>query len=308
MNARIAVALAAALALAPAASAQDAPPPTGPAAPAKHENKITDAAKAAFEKMEKAAYSAVAAGLKDLSGTVDMAIEGGEAGAKMQAMGGMNASFQVSWKAGEELKVEPKGEPQGPMKMMVGNMKNMAGSMLRMGLGLMKPAEGEEYDADAVVEGGKTVLTIIHYKNGAETSRAAMTLDDRGLIESVKATSKAAAGGAGGPPGGPGAGHRGAPGGEEPAIRYTWKKEGDRWLLEKMSAQAGPRSFEMTPVYTDAGGFKLLTSWSMGGGMGGMTFGFRFTDLVVNGKPVTLPTIEAGKTQGGEGGMGGETK
>lgn len=297
-------ALAAALVLAPAASAQDRPAPAAPAA-AKHENKVSDAAKAAFERMEKAMYSAVAAGLKDLSGTVELKIEGGEAGDKMAMMGGMNLAFQVAWKAGEDLKVESKGEAGGPMAMMGRGMKGMIAPLLKVSLGLMKPQEGEEFDADAVVEGGKTVLTMVRYKDGVETNRTAFTIDDRGLIESAKFTSKGGAA-AGGPPGGRG-GRMGPPGGDDGApMNFTWKKEGDRWLLEKMTTQLGPKTSEITPVYTDAGGFKILTSWKMGGGEAGMSFGVKFTDLVVNGKPVSLASGDAGKTEGGnEGGMGG---
>src|SRR5690349_10137622 len=44
--------------------------PTAPAAGEKHVNKITDAAKAAFEKMDKIANSPVRQGLKEAAGTI----------------------------------------------------------------------------------------------------------------------------------------------------------------------------------------------------------------------------------------------
>jgi len=295
MSPKLAFAVAALLALAPAASAQDPP------APAKHVNKVTDAARAAFERMDKATYSPVAAGLKDLSGTLEMKVEGAGMGAR-PGMPGLDISFLVAFKVPSDLKVESKGEAQGPGRMMGDGMKKMATTLLRTALGLTRPQDSEEYDADAVVEGSKTVVTIIRYENGAETNRSSMTLDDRGLIESMTSTSKAKeAAPMGGPPGGMAGGGRGPrggpPGGDEGgAMKFTWKKEGDRWLLEKMASQRGPNTFEITPVYTDAGGFKILTSWKMGGeGMGGgMSFGFRFAELAVNGKKVEIAAV-AGK-------------
>ena len=60
--------------LAAAARADDPPTPAKPAAPAeapkKHENKVSPEAKAAFEKMTKAANGAVQKGMKEATGTL----------------------------------------------------------------------------------------------------------------------------------------------------------------------------------------------------------------------------------------------
>jgi hypothetical protein len=88
------LAAAAVLCVPAAAGAQDAGPAPAPKkeeAPAKHVNKISDAAKALFEKYDKICYTPVRGGLKDLQGAVMLEVEGaagGEGGEGGAAGGG----------------------------------------------------------------------------------------------------------------------------------------------------------------------------------------------------------------------------
>ena len=153
---RLLTAAALAALLAPAAYAQDggamppappAPPPApvAPAKPAKHENKISDAAKAAFEAMESKLYNPVAMGLKEFTGKSAMTLEvpGME---NMEGMPPMTVDFRVAFKAPEEFKIE--ASTDNPMlAQQTGSLKAQVEHLLRAGQGQMKPMQ-EEFDAD----------------------------------------------------------------------------------------------------------------------------------------------------------------
>ena len=98
---------------------------TAPAAPARHVNKVTDAARAAFDRMGKAMYSAVNAGLKDLTGTMEMKMEAAAEGSRRAGMPAMSLAYAVTFKAPGDLKVEARGDAGGPagMGMMSDGMK-----------------------------------------------------------------------------------------------------------------------------------------------------------------------------------------
>ena len=252
----------------------------------RHKNQVSDAAKAAFDRMDKVLYRPVAAGLKDLEGTLTMKMDmPGMEG--MQGMPDMSCTYTVTFQAPSALKVQIAKGGEGPMAMMAGGMKRAAESLMRVSLGL-HPTDEDEFDADAKSVDKKTSLTIVRYEKNVETSRQEMTLDDLGRIESVSTTMK---GGADGRPA------MGGPGGEQTAkTQYTWAKEGDRWIVEKLASSSGPMNFEIVPTFVDAGGFKLIQSFAMKGeGQMEMNFGFSFTDLTVNGKKIEAAGTPAAK-------------
>jgi len=306
---------AAALCIGPAASAQDggAMPPAKEApkdAPAaKHENKITPAAKAAFEKCAALLYSPLKGGLKDLNGAVKMVMEAGEGGGegrkgRMGAMGKMELTFAVAFKAPADLKVEWKDVPaaadgQGAGGEMAARMaqmrKGMADGMnlavtriLRSTIEGFIPASDTEFDADVKVENGVSTLLLTHYLDGVETSREEVTLDANG-IPSVMVSTPRGGEAAPAPGAGAGRGPRGMGGADgKSTVKFTYAKEGDLFRLDKMTMDSRAGPMEATLDYADAGAFKVVRSWELAPAGGAMKFGFKFSELTVNGKVVNL--------------------
>jgi hypothetical protein len=307
---RIRLAVAAAL-LTAAASAHagddpkpPAPAPGAPAAPAapgtaaKHENKITPEAKAAFEKMGKIANNPVAKGLKDASGTIGA------------AMGAMTLSMKFTFKAPDTVKVEPDESAEGPMKMAG---RQMAGGMersLKAMLGIFHPAEGEEYDASVASADGKDVLTIVSYAADAEKARTAFTLDANGLPASSVSTSQVE--------------FRGEKHEMKSETTFTWTKVGDVYRLDKLHTTRGaPPAAGGAPsggeggrrgggmgadvtisfTYADVEGFSIATSWKTEM-PGGMTSESQLSDLTVNGKKIETKTAEPPKKDAPKAGKG----
>jgi hypothetical protein len=357
-----------------AARAQDAAPAPAPKkeeAPARHENKVSDAAKALFEKYEKTLYTPVRGGLKDLRGTMTFeATAGGETGTGEGAGGGApgapggagggggaggaggpagpggrggregrgggmavrmmdELAFTVDFKAPDDLKVGLKdspppegGEPgDGRMAERIKQMKESLGrnlgarmsNLLRVMVTGFTPAKDAEFDADVKVENGVSTLVLTSYLKGVEVSHSEFTLNADGLPATGVINNKSEAAGAGAPGGPGGRGMRGGPGADgRSTIKFAYAKEGDVFRLDRMTFEGREGSVESTLNYVDAGGVKVVRSWELPGPMGAkMTV--KFSDLVVNGKPVSLTATPAPapekKDAGGAGeggGMGGE--
>jgi hypothetical protein len=298
-----------------------APPPAAPkeGAPAKHENHVTPAAQAAFDKMKKITYTPVLGGLKDLSGAVKLEMEagpggggpgggpeGGEGkGGRAGMMGKLGLTFAVNFKAPDDLSVEWKDLPGGGggesekgggmMSRMRERMSHaMSGGIARMLHTMITgfaPAGDSEYDADVKVVDGVTKVVITSYLKGVEVSTNELTLDANGLPVSGVVTSKAPEGPPAGAPGGRGPGMRNG-GGKGPdgrnSINFTYSKEGELFRLDKMTFDPQGTPTESTLKYADAGSFKVAYAWEMAGPMGAK-FAVKFSELTVNGKVVTLP-------------------
>lgn len=302
----LALSLAALLALAPASLAQEgAPAPKkeeAPAAPAaeKHVNKVSDAAKAAFEAAEKLLYSPVGLGLKELKGTIEMKMQMAGMEEEVEGMPQMGMSFTIEFKAPREMTVGAKGgEMFGP-----GAGENMARSVKSLvlnSMGVIVPAGDDEYDADIVTENGKKILILTSYEKNVKQGEMRMTIGDNGLPTTGDMTMIERM------PGGRTMEQKGKMG-------WVFAKDGDLWRLEKQTIEVpmAPAPMEYRIEYSEAGGFKVPTKFLMD--MGGMAFGYRFTELTVNGKVVDLGGAKDGapKTatpkaeEGGKGEKGGE--
>jgi len=271
---RLAWSLAALLSLAPAAIAQEGTPPAGgekpAAAPAKHENKVTEAAKAAFEAWEKMMASPVAQGLKDFSGTIEMKMEmPGGGGREVKGMPSMGMSFSVVFKAPKDLTVGARGGEMFPRQAAEG-MKQGVASIVLNALGLYVPAGDEEFDADVVTENGKKVLVLTHFSKGVHTGSMRMTLDETGLPSFGTVTVKDGS----------------TPVEQKMKLSWVFAKDGDLHRLEKQIVETPMGNVEYQVSYADAGGFRMPTKFMTS--MGGMKSGYRFTELTVNGKTVNL--------------------
>ncbi len=291
--------------------------------------------------MKKVLYTPVQGGLKDLSGAVKMEMEAGKEGGggpgggpgagpgggeghggRMGMMGNMDLTFNVVFKAPDDLKVEIKDMPGeapeagGPEHGggMAGRIKEQMGKRMSGGISRMlkimiegfTPAGDAEYDADVKMDGATTKLVMTSYLKGVEVNQAEFTLDANGLPVSGAFTPKGAdaAGGAGGPAGGRGArggaGH-GADG--KNTINFSYSKEGEMFRLDKMTFDSQGQAVESQLKYADAGPFKVVYSWETPGPMGAK-FAVRFSEILVNGKPVELPKPAA--AAGGKPGAKGE--
>lgn len=302
-----AFALIAALAFAPAAFAQDPPaPPAGgatpapapakpdekpapakPAAPAKHENKVTDAAKGAFEAIHKAMHDPVAAGLKELQGNLVFkiefeAMEGMED--QMAAMEGMKIDFAVDFKAPTTLAVS--GKTDNPMlEMQLEHTQRLVEMFLLFSSGVFEPKAGTEFDADVVtVEGKKSLVLSTFEKNvagpvmkfGLEANglpgKGTMTMIDpmMGIEQTVD-------------------------------TEFKFQKDGEKFRFEKYSiTQPGsPEAVEFAATYADLGGFRLLSGIQAGlqTPMGAAKLLFKYDSLKVNGTKVELPKEAPKKTE-----------
>lgn len=282
-------------ALSGAARADDPKPaaPPAPAAPAaaKHENKITPEAKAAFERMEKIANCPVRQGVVDAAGTITA------------EMMGMPTTMKFTFKAPATVHVEPDANMQGQMEMAGKQMARGAERTLKVMFGVFRPSDDEEFDAEMTKKDGKDVLVITSFKDGAEQGRNEMTLDANGLIASGVATM-----------------HVGPEKRESKTeATYTWTKSGDTYRLEKMemtSARPGPGSgggggagrgmggaggggmggkISISLAYTPVEKTAIATSWKTELGGMGMTYESRISDLTVNGKKVEIAKPEEAK-------------
>jgi hypothetical protein len=276
--------------LASSASAQDMPkeaPKEAP--PPKHVNKITPAAQAVFDKIGALMYSPLKGGLKDLTGAVKMEMEGAAAGegrkGPMAAMGKMDLVFAVAFKAPADLKVELKdapgkaeaekaGEGMGArmMKSMGEGMSLAVTRILRSTLEGFVPAGDSEFDADVKVENGVTTLLLTTYLKGAEVARQEITLDAGGIPSVMVTTPKAGGAAADG----------------KSTAKFAYAKDGDLFRLEKMTLDSPRGAMEAKLAYADAGNFKVVRSWEMAPADGPFKFGFKFSEMIVNGKPVDL--------------------
>lgn len=271
--------LAACLALAPAAAAQEGAPPAGekPAAPARHVNRITDAAKGAFEAMERLMSSPLAQGLKDFQGTIEMATEFGK-DSGMGEMPSMGMSFDVSFKMPRELQIAAKGGEKYAMfgPGFLDGMKDSVRSVVLRGIGVYLPLDQDEYDADLVTEEGKKVLVLTYYSAGEPKRTIRMVLADNGLPSiGTMSTFENGPGGAA----------------TEQKWRTSWvfAKDGEKFRLEKQVMETDTPMklrIELQVSYADAGGFQMPIRFVTDMGM--MKSGFRFSDLTVNGKKVDV--------------------
>jgi len=275
-----------AAALVPAALAQEggsvppggppAPPPEKPAAPkapekpAKHENKISDAAKAAWAAMEKSIYSPVALGLKELKGKISMTPPGMD-----PSMGG-SLDFQVAFEAPSKVTVEV--ATQDPMMaMQAQQMKPQIQQVLSLGAGIFMPGT-EEYDADLEEKDGVKTLVVKIYEGEQRRGEMRLGLDAKGVPSkgNMKVTD-------------PNSGME-----LEMGLEFQFAADGDKVRLEKHRLQHpmfGP--VETTFTYVDAGGFKVLCGFETNIETMGMKMPARFTEMTVNGKKVELPAAKA---------------
>jgi hypothetical protein len=262
----------------PAPKAPPAPPaPAAPTAPApadaapKHTaNKVSDAAKAALDKIAALTNTPVAKGMKEAAGTIDF------------EMMGQPLSMSFTFKAPSEIHVEPSEEMKAMpfAKAMTGG----AARTLRSGFGVI---HNDEYDADVAKKDGADVLTIVNYKDGVEEYTSELTLDANGLPAKLETSMKGQTGKSEG--------------------QMTWSKAGDAWRLDKLETTLGARpgggggrqgggmgggggagggKIVISLNYTDAGKFAIVTSWSTEVQAMGMVYDSRITDLVVDGKKI----------------------
>ena len=276
------------LALAPAAlafqepppappKAEEAPaagPPAAPAAPARHENKITDEAKAAIAAYEKVVYSPVALGLKEMKGSLLMKVimPGMEDAEPMEGMPDTSVRFGITFTAPKTVAIE--ASTDNPMLMQaIGQMKQGVQQMVMSGMGILDPQEAE-FDMSLATEGGAKVLVISTYEKGAVQGEMRLTLDAVGLPSKgcMKATD-------------PNTGME-----QTIDMTFTYVKDGERHRLDKQTVTIPmfPDPLESNFTYAESEGIKVLSGIHMKGPMG-MTFSYKYTELSINGKKVALP-------------------
>jgi hypothetical protein len=277
------LAAAAALAFAAGARADDPPaPPVKPAKPepapasAKHENKVSDEAKAAYEKMEKAANCAATKGMKEATGTVSMQLPGAAT----------PTTEKFTFKSPGEVKIEaPQGGEGGGGGGGRGRGMGRGGpgggqlaqSVLRYALGAFRPAGDAEYDASVATKDGKSVLTVTMFKDNAETMHTDYALDANGL-PAAATTSRSFKD------------RQGAQHESKTDVAFTWTKSGDVWRLDKIesSTKMGENTVTTSTEisYVDAGGLAFPSGWksqTMGGAIES-----HVADLVVDGKKIEI--------------------
>ena len=258
-----------------------APPPAAPAAPApapavpaKHENKLTDAAKAAFDAMAKQLYNPVELGLKELQGKMKMNMQmpGMD---ESSGMPPMVVDFAIAFKAPEDLTVT--ASTDNPMLAQAADqLQEQVKHVFKLGVGSAKFGP-EEFDADVVEKDGAKTLVLKIFARNEPKGEMRLTLDANGLP--TKGVMKQ----------------------EDPnmgevsiEIGFTFVKEGEKYRLEKQVVQHPmmPEPLATVVTFQEAGGFKVPSAIDTTGGMG-MTFTFRYTELTVNGKKLELPAEKA---------------
>jgi hypothetical protein len=283
------LAAAAALAFATGARADDPPaPPVKPAKPdpapaaAKHENKISDEAKALFEKLSKTVNGPLQKGVKEVDGTITTETPRGATAMKFTVKSpGVVTVEPVAGEGG--------GKGQGGGK--GGGMRGGRGAggvdnVIAYAFGIFRPAEDAEFDAEIVKKDGKDVLSLTKFRNGEQTEHRDITVDANGLVVSAAV-----------------AGTMPRPDGQKVEFKneaaYTWTKNGDSYRLDKVETK-GERNTTLEFTYADAGGVSLPASWKMTiagkDGAAGAAIETKVGDLVVDGKKVEAPK----KAEGGE--------
>lgn len=288
-------ALAVLLAAAPAALAQEPPPapPTPapapapapktdeakpaapkaeekPAAPAKHVNKVSEAAKAAWEGFRKSLHTAESSGIKEFKGRFELVAEAQ----------GINLPFAIEFTAPETLKIELKSDdPQFEMfkDMIVGQVS----VVLRLGLSMLEPKPDGEFDADVVVEKDVKTLVLKTFNKNEQAGEFRFTLGTDGLPSKGVQTSTD-----------PMSGME-----QEIEFAFGFQKDGERSRLVKLSVNSMMGNQELKIDHVDAGGFKVLRSIKSDDSS------ITFTELTVNGKKVEFPKpevkVEPAKPAGG---------
>jgi hypothetical protein len=292
MLSRTLVAAALAAVLAPAAFAQDggsgppappappAPPPANPAAPApaapakpaKHENKVSDAAKAAYEGMNASLYNPIARGLKEFQGKAAMKMEFPGMG-EAEGMPPMVVDIAIAFTAPEKVTVD--ASTDNPMLAQAADqLKQQVQQLVAMGHGTIKPME-EEYDADLEEKDGVKTLVLKLYKDNEPRGDMRLTLGDAGLPSKgvLKAMDPNM--------------------GMETTLEFGfhYAKVGDKYRLEKQTVTHPmmPGPMETKISYLSAGEFDVLHSFETSGIMGSGTISFKYSELTVNGKKLDLP-------------------
>jgi hypothetical protein len=287
MRLRALAAAALAAALASSAFAQDggsvppgppAPPAPGtpkPAAveakPAKHENKVSDAAKAAWESMGANLYDPVALGLKEFQGKASLRMEFPGMG-EAEGMPPMTVEFTVGFKAPQEVTVE--ASTDNPMlSQAAGQLKDQVRQLVTMGVGRMTPSN-EEYDADLEEKDGAKTLVLKMYKDNEPQGTMRLSLGEaslpsKGILTATDPNS-----------------------GMEMTMEFGFQyaRVGEKYRLHKqtISHPMMPSPMETTISYGDAGGFEIFTAFETTGVMGSGTMSYRFTELTANGKKVEV--------------------
>jgi len=311
----LAAVLAAALAGAPPAPAQDA----GGASPGEKKPRVSASAAVAIDRIEKATGSALAEGLRSLAGVLRLDVEApdslvvgedGAVGGRMVSLPGMPAEgidYRLSFRAPSSLEVVPGRKVEGPLAVLDPSLRAALSRTLMLCLRGGRPAVEGDASVDVRTVGGGNILTVIRFENGAETGRDDMTLDSRGLPVSAILTRRIPAPETAAGPGGAAA----KPVTETAGLKITWKDQGEgkRWRIEKVEVQDGIRAFAVTPSWVPLGTRVLPASLTLEGGSS--RYVFAFTELAVDGARVVLPPlrekpkIPVGKKAGGEAGTPG---
>ncbi len=277
---------AAALAFAVGARADD-PPPAKPPAPAtppaaaggKHENKVSDDAKALFEKMSKTVNGPLRKGAKEITGTLTVDGQQGPITLKftVKAPGVVNVEAPKDAPGGGGGQGGGQGGRQGRgMGGMMGPRMaaQNAEQLLGYAFGVFRPAEESEFDAEIAKKDGKDVLVVTRFKDGAQIEKREATLDANGLVASSEITRTMA-------------GRDGAKREFTTNVTYTWTKNADSYRLDKYEVKSERGSSSTDVKYADVGGMSIPTSWtSTMQGPQSTTIETKVGDLVVDGKKV----------------------
>jgi hypothetical protein len=189
----------------------------------------------------------------------------------MEGMPDMSVKFVIAFTAPKTLTVEASTE--NPMLMnSVDQMKKGVEMMVFNGMGIMEPQEAE-YDMEVVTEGGVKSLVTKTYDKGAPQGELHLVVSAEGLATKgqMKVTD-------------PNSGME-----QTFDLAMTYVKEGDRYRLDSQSVTVPmfPDPLVSKFTYSDAEGIKVLTGIETKGIMG-MTLGYKYSELTVNGKKVVL--------------------
>jgi hypothetical protein len=261
-----------ALAFAHTARADDAKPPApadpgATSAPTRHVNKVTDAAKAAFEKIAKAAGNPFGRGMKAATGVLTATTKG--AATSMR--------FTLETPASIRVEADPKAKGDAAAA-----TARSAETVLRMACGVFEPAENAEFDADVVKVDGRDVLQITSFDNQTETSRTLIAVDGNGLVMSSSL-------------------HQSV---QKRDVKtdsaFAWSKSGDAWKLDRVTTGAGAARTTTRIVYAEEAGRVLPVAWRSETAAGAIEV--RMTELVVDGTKADVSKVSAptGATESGK--------
>jgi hypothetical protein len=263
--------------LAGAALAQDPPKAPAPPVAAKHENKISPEAKAAFEKMAKAVNGPLQKGVKEATGTV--VVEGPQ--------GAMTFKFTVKDGAVSVESAAPAGG--GPGGGGGGGGRGGMGGGARMwsrqiegymgyALGVFNPSDDVEHDATVETKDGKEVVAVVHFRGGEPTERRELSTNADGLVASAVITRSGIKGGGGDP-------MKRAE--QVNNATYSWTKSGDAWRLDKVEIKSSGATTTVALVHLDVAGSAFPASWTMTMSAGASVKS-KVTELTVDGKKVEI--------------------